>query len=399
MIEQDRNCMKGESMKEQEINWEMFECHIREALGSLNNLYEYIKAKRDGGKPEREMTIGQFAAEYEHVYHHLNFGWNTRMMDWQTADTDFETNEKMPDAFKMELPILIGMKEDKRPLVVDLASLPHILIAGACGQGKTTFLESMLQGFVSQFAPEEVGFVLYDEKCVEFVGWENSEYLEMPIAHNTKEAMAALKMLEGEMDIRLKMLASSGFGNIHAFNHREGGIGRFKYLIFVADEICDLIATEGKRVVSIISRLTAMGRAVGIHLVLATQRPDIRVLSGRLKANIQARIAFKTCTALDSERIVGERGAEELKGRGDLLFSCELGKVVRAQGVYVPCKDEPASTIEDQESLSKDYQRAVEYAHHKKRVFISSLQQDLGFGYNRAAKIYELMKENGLVKN
>lgn len=335
MIEQDRNCMKGESMKEQELNWEMFECHVREALGSLNNLYEYIKAKRDGGKPEREMTLGQFAAEYEHVYHHLNFGWNTRMMDWQTADAGSETNEKMPDAFKMELPILIGLKEDKRPLVVDLTSLPHILIAGACGQGKTTFLESMLQGFVSQFAPEEVGFVLYDEKCVEFAGWEDSEYLETPIAHNTKEAMSALKMLEGEMDIRLKMLARSGCGNIATFNHREGGHGRFTYLIFVADEICDLIAYEGKRVLPIISRLTAMGRAAGIHLVLATQRPACNILSDRLKTNIQARIAFKTYSAADSERIVGVSGAENLKGRGSLLFTRELGKVMRLQGVKI----------------------------------------------------------------
>lgn len=380
-------------MKTQEINWEMFERHVREALGSLNNIYEYIKTKRDGGKPEREMTLGQLAAEYEHVYHHLNFGWNTRMLDWKTAESDIERHEEMPKDFKMELPILVGLKEDKSPLVVDLASLPHILIAGTCGQGKTTFLESMLQGFTSTMTSEEVRFVLYDEKCVEFTGWEDSEYLEGRIAHNTKEVVSALKMLEGEMDIRLNMLASSGCGNIAAFNHREGGHGRFTYLIFVADEICDLIAYEGKRVLPIISRLTAMGRAAGIHLVLATQRPACNILSDRLKTNIQARIAFKTYSAADSERIVGVSGAENLKGRGDLLFSCELGKVVRAQGVYVPCKDEPASTIEDQESLSKDYQRAVEYAHHKKRVSISSLQQDLGFGYNRAAKICEMMKE------
>jgi len=237
----------------------------------------------------------------------------------------------------MELPLLIGKKEDGSVLVVDLARMPHLLMAGATGQGKTTLLETMLYGFISRFTPEEIKFVLYDEKRVEFVQWERSPYLTMSVVNEPKEALRVLKVLSGDMDRRFKILAAAGCRNIQEFNNRNAGETiRLPYLVFVADEIADLMAGEGKRAIIYLSRLTAMGRAAGIHIVLSTQRPDRKVLTSLLKANIPGRIAFKVCSGSDSLQVIDARGAENLNGRGDLLFKSGTDEIVRAQGAYVP---------------------------------------------------------------
>ena len=463
-------------MKKEKINWAMFERHVREAAGSLNNLHEYIKAKSEGKKPEREMSLGELAAEYAHVYHHLNFGWNTRMMDMATAESEFEMHEKWPTYFeqyfrdyeaeekpvvefkertgdwttvdydavdvtgesrKMELPMLIGKKEDGQPLVVDLARLPHLLIAGSTGQGKTTLIETMLYGFLKRFGPNDVKFVLYDEKCVEFVGWWQSPYLAIPVLNDPKKGVAAIKNLVREMDRRLKLFAASRCRNLYDYNHRPNGEGsRMPYLVFVADEISSLIANEGKHAIPYLSRLLAMGRAAGIHVVLATQRPARNILSASLKSNIPGRIALKVCNATDSRQIIDVSGAQNLNGRGDLLFRRDDGDVTRAQGAYVSCdvlykKIEEASasfkdsvsasddqtslgetlskdigesasgdsdsSVNDRERLAEDYLKAVAYVRIKKSASTSCLQRGLGFGYNRAAAVLEMMENNGLV--
>lgn len=371
-----------------EINWEMLAFHVREAKGSLDSLLEFleIKASRSERKegdenffPKHDAGEGRLWAELVQVYQHLNFGWNTRHMDAAVAETAFEQNEKWPldfDQFfhddgeidkpviepqaagqppktvdydsiditnaseRMNVPILIGMKEDGNPLVVDLSRLPHLLVSGTVGTGKTTFLSTMLYGFQKRFTPEEMRLVLYDEKRVEYTWWSDSPYLYRPVVYDAKTAFETLRDLDSEMKMRFEILNAAGCRNIQAYNADSSCSTtperrKMPYIMFVADEIAELMLIERKRALPIILRLTALGRAVGIHLVLATSRPAHNVISVRLKANIPGRIAFKMCSGIDSRQILDVNGAQNLAGRGDLLFMDGGGDLVRAQGASV----------------------------------------------------------------
>ena len=307
----------------------------------------------------------------------------------------------------MKLPVLIGRKEIGDLLMTDLTALPHLLIGGATGQGKSVFLETMLYGFLNWFGQDEIKFLLYDEKRVEFAPWRPSLYLERPVMEDPRTAVSALEDLVREGERRLQFVASAGCHDIVEYNaHLRGERARLPYLVFVADEMCELMVTEGRKSLQCISRLAELGRTVGIHLVLATQRPDGKVLSTRLKACCPGRIAFKVATEADSRQILGVGGAQNLNGRGDLRFRSGTGEIVRAQGVYIP-----SETLDDliaesaslqagpaaSEDLAADYARAVAYVRKTKQATLSSFQRDLGFGFMRALSILDRMEQEGLV--
>ena len=447
------------------MNWEMLAFHVREAKGSLDSLHEFLEVKA-GRREQKEgdenfflkhdASEGRLRAELAHVYHHLNFGWNTRHMDAAVAEAAFDLNEKWPLEFdqffrdydeidepiiephgdgrrsktleyasvdiaqasaRMDIPVLIGMKEDGKPLVVDLARLPHLLVSGITGSGKTAFLSSMLYGFLKRFTPEEMRLALYDEKCVEFTPWLGSPYLYRPVVTDAKKVLEVLKDLASEMKRRFNILSAARCRNVQDYNtapsfspapKRE----KMPYIVFIADEIAELMANEGKRALPIISQLTSMGRAAGIHLVLATSRPAREVVPAQLKANIPGRIAFKMFNGIDSRQIINASGAQNLSGRGDLLFTKDEADWIRAQGAWVSdallCKelerhaaemDEhgAATAFSEPKRFPDDYLKAVEYIREKGAVSISMLQRGLGFGYNHAAAIVEKMEAEGLV--
>lgn len=358
--------------------WDRIERHMREAKNSLESLYRSVIEKRDCKHCVREMTEGQFSESYAHVYHHLNFAWNTRKMCEHDAESSFELNEKWPleferykreedddlppvitfepmrepsrivtfdemsekDVQRMVLPIQIGRAENGETICADLAKLPHLIVAGATGQGKTVFLNSVIYRFLTHMTPKEVRLVVADPRCVEYTALIDSPFLAAPVIHETREFVPALKWIDIEMERRLKLFSRAHCRNIQEYNGRfaVGAISeKVPYLVMLVDEMSDYMALAKKQVESLVSRVSAKARAAGIHFIIATQQPDVVCLTNLLKANLPARIAFKMARSVDSRHIIERSGAENLNGRGDLLFS-DRGplQIRRAQCPYVP---------------------------------------------------------------
>jgi len=241
----------------------------------------------------------------------------------------------------MCLPIVVGRMSDGRMLCADLATLPHLIIAGAVGQGKTLFLNTMIHRFITHYAPEQVKLIVCDPKCVEYTALADSPFLALPMVYETNQFVSAIKWAEKEMERRLKMFARASCRNIQAYNEWvrdecRTPVARVPHVVVIVDEFADYMAEDRKRIEPIVWRLCVQGRASGIHLVIATQQPDRKCITGMIKANMPGRIAFKMAQAADSRHIIGEDGAENLKGLGDLLFLDRDGSSIqRAQCDYV----------------------------------------------------------------
>lgn len=245
-------------------------------------------------------------------------------------------------ARKFELPFVLGQDDFGEDVIVELARLPHLLIGGASGRGKTTCLNSLLAGLIGTKTPEDVRFIVYDPKRVEFVWANGLPHLAMPVISDASRMMQTLSWLALEMERRLKMFTRTYCRNIGEFNGRNR-IGDLPadmpktvpYIVVVIDELADLMLAHGKEVVQQITRITATGRAAGIHLVVATSCPDCMAASGLLKANILGRLAFQTLNSIDSRAVIDDVGAELLNGRGDFMFRNGSEEIVRGQGAYI----------------------------------------------------------------
>jgi len=320
-----------------------------------------------------------------------------------------------------KLALGLGKTTWGEPFVADLARMPHLLIAGATGSGKSVCLNSIITSLLYRLHPDETRFIMIDPKMLELTAYEGIAHLEKPVVTNPKLAERILTECVVEMEERYKKLARAGVRSIEDYNKRKKPI--LPYLIITVDELADLMMASSTRIEALITRLAQMARAVGIHLILATQRPSVDVITGLIKANFSARIAFQVASKVDSRTILDVNGAEKLLGRGDMLF-IQTGhpEPQRIHGTYISREEtekiveflktqtyrpEPLNIFPDQEmeeieaSLddSKDdlFIQAVEVVIRHKQGSVSLLQRRLGVGYQRAARLIDQLEEEGIV--
>lgn len=245
-------------------------------------------------------------------------------------------------AHNFRLPFVVGVDEFGNDVVLELARLPHVLIGGATGLGKTTCLNSLIAGLVATKTPDEVRFVVYDPKCVEYIGLADLPHLIMPPVTSVEKMAEVVHWLESEVDNRLQMFASVKCRNITQFNSRkqkdedvEELPKTVPYIVAVLDDITDLMQNAGKKIEPILCRITAIARTAGVHLVMATAHPDAKVVTSAIKANIPGRIAFMTASSADSRLLIEDRGAEYLLGNGDFLLREGFREIIRGQGAFM----------------------------------------------------------------
>lgn len=332
-----------------------------------------------------------------------------------------------PQLAKMAVPVLLGKDITGRPQTMDIAQTPHLLIAGATGSGKSVCVNSIILSILYNRTPEQVRLLLVDPKIVELKLYNGIAHLLAPVITEPKKAFQALQYCLCEMERRYALLDGMSVRDIKTYNakiKREGiAAETLPYIVIIIDEFADLMVTTGKELESTVARLCAMSRAVGIHLVLATQRPSINVITGLIKANIPTRIAFMVASNADSRIILDESGAEKLLGKGDMLYvSITNPFPVRLQGTFVSDTDvervvEHVKTlrtpeyIDDEIFIDEDeqteevfigdsdplYDKALEIVLLEGKASASYLQRRLKIGYNRAARIVEEMYDRGVV--
>jgi S-DNA-T family DNA segregation ATPase FtsK/SpoIIIE len=326
-------------------------------------------------------------------------------------------------ANKAKLPLPLGRDVNGRPVIADLARMPHLLIAGATGSGKSVCINTIIATFLLTRTPDELQMLLIDPKKVELVGYKHVPHLKGPIVTEMDKVVSALRMVLHEMDRRYRMFADLGVRNIDGYNLKRDDdqeMENLPYLVVVIDELADLMMTTPEEVETLLARLCQMARATGIHMLIATQRPSVDVLTGLIKANVPARIAFAVTSLTDSRVILDMPGAERLLGRGDMLYMPpDAAKPIRIQGSYIPDQDlirivnfwrkqQPRTEFEsewaefpvaDTDEGGDDPLRdqAVEIVRRQGTASASMLQRRLRIGYNRAARLIESMEEEGLI--
>lgn len=306
------------------------------------------------------------------------------------------------------------------PVVADLTRMPHLLVAGATGAGKSVFLNSMVTSILYKASPDEVKMLMIDPKLLELSAYDGIPHLIAPVVTAPKEAAEMLRAMVFEMERRYRLIAEKGARSIENYNAAASdGEERLPYIVVFIDELADLMfASTSSHVEDSIARLAQMARASGIHLMLATQRPSVDVITGLIKANFPARVAFQVTSKIDSRTIIDAQGAEQLIGRGDMLFMLPGLRIVRIHGALITESEVKAVTdfvrgqgapdyglLPESEAEPKGgsgerdelYYRALEFAESAGEVSISALQRRLKVGFNRAARIMELMEEDGLV--
>ncbi len=340
------------------------------------------------------------------------------------------------------LTMALGKDINGRLRTTQLDSMPHLLIAGSTGSGKSVLINSFILSILYKATPEQVRFIMVDPKTVELGLYDGIPHLLTPVITDMKKAANALKNATREMERRLKLLAEHGVRNIEQYNRKmeamdeesrvpdeEGDAppSHLPYIVIVIDELADLMVIEGRRVEESITRLAQMARAVGLHLVLATQRPSVDVITGLIKANIPARLSFRLATRVDSRTILDSMGAEALLGRGDMLFLPPgSGRMVRLHGPFVseeevhavvgawkeqgapeyetallapPADEDEEEGSEEDGSGSDDpaYQDALRVVLEMGKASTSTLQRRLSLGYGRAARILDSMERQGII--
>jgi len=326
---------------------------------------------------------------------------------------------------KSKLAIALGRDVAGHPMVADLAKMPHMLIAGATGTGKSVSINSLFISLLYRNTPQDVKFIVIDPKRVELNLYNGIPHLLTPVVIETEKAVNSLKWAVAEMDRRYKLLSESGKRNITEYNEASG-LG-MPYIVILVDELADLMAVAQADVEAAIVRLAQMARAVGIHLVLATQRPSVDIITGLIKANITSRIAFAVASQIDSRTILDSSGAEKLLGNGDMLYiSAEFNKPRRIQGAFIGEKEvkkvvdffkaQTGAVIYNEEILEKPKRalgisgsegdigdddpllgEAIEEVKHAGKASASLLQRRLRVGYARAARLLDILEARGII--
>jgi S-DNA-T family DNA segregation ATPase FtsK/SpoIIIE len=361
------------------------------------------------------------------------------------------------------LALCLGKTIGGEPVVVDLARMPHLLIAGTTGSGKSVAINTMILSLLYRLTPEQCRLIMVDPKMLELSVYDGIPHLLTPVVTDPKKAVVALKWAVREMEERYKKMSKLGVRNIDGYNVRlaeakakgetlsrtvhtgydkESGEAIYEkeeldleplpYIVVIVDEMADLMMVAGKDIEGAVQRLAQMARAAGLHVILATQRPSVDVITGTIKANFPTRISFQVTSKIDSRTILGEQGAEQLLGQGDMLYMAGGGRISRVHGPF--CSDEEvekvvrhlksqgspqyleAVTTAEDEMVDEDgnpvfdatsmgatgdatdlYRQAVQIVTRDKKASTSYIQRRLQIGYNRAASIMERMEQEGIV--
>lgn len=324
---------------------------------------------------------------------------------------------------KAKLPLALGRDVNGNYIVGDLTKMPHLLIAGATGSGKSICINGIISTFLLTLRPNELQMVLIDPKMVELVGFNGAPHLKCPVVTEMDKVVGTLRLVLQEMDQRYQKFASLGVRNIDGYNQlrqEDSGLEAMPYLVVIIDELADLMLTTPEEVETLLVRLAQMARATGIHLLIATQRPSVDVITGLIKANVPARIAFAVTSLVDSKVVLDLPGAERLLGRGDMLFlPPDASKPTRVQGSFIEDRDlqyvvrhwrkavpnhqyDPAWTAvpsaNEEEAEPDDLmEQALQIVRKQQKASASMLQRRLKIGYNRAARLIEQMEDEGYV--
>jgi len=360
-----------------------------------------------------------------------------------------------------KLPLCLGKNIGGESIIVDLARMPHLLIAGTTGSGKSVAINTMILSLVYRLRPDQCRLIMVDPKMLELSVYDGIPHLLTPVVTDPKKAVVALKWAVREMEERYKKMSKLGVRNIDGYNSRvaeakdkgetltrtvhtgydrESGEAIYEkeqlefeplpYLVVIVDEMADLMMVAGKDIEGAIQRLAQMARAAGIHVILATQRPSVDVITGTIKANFPTRISFQVTSKIDSRTILGEQGAEQLLGQGDMLYMAGGGRISRVHGPFVSDdevekvvrhlksqgspqyleevtkaddEDEDGNPVFDGTGMGQTgdatdlYQQAVQIVMRDQKASTSYIQRRLQIGYNRAASIMERMEQEGVV--
>ncbi len=321
----------------------------------------------------------------------------------------------------IKLPIALGKSISGKPIVGDLSSMPHLLIAGTTGSGKSVCINTIILSLLYRHTPEKCKFILIDPKMLELSTYEGIPHLLCPVITEAKKAASVLGWVVKEMESRYRLMTKEGVRNIDGYNLKHKL--PMPYIVVVVDEMSDLMLVAGKEIENYIQKLSQMARAAGIHIIMATQRPSVDVITGTIKANFPTRISFQVTSKIDSRTILGEQGAEQLLGKGDMLYMSSANRIVRIHAPFVSDNeiekinnslrsqaepdyvDEILSFADEKEigenqiAGDKDelYQQALEIIKSEGKASTSFLQRKLQIGYNRAARIIDMMEADGIV--
>lgn len=311
---------------------------------------------------------------------------------------------------KEALPWALGVGIGGETLVVDIAKFPHLLMAGTTGSGKSVAMNTLIASLLKKLPPDECKFVMIDPKQLELAVYANIPHLLMPVVTDPEKAVEALQWTVSEMERRYAQMAQVGVRNISGFN--KCSEERMPYLVVVIDEVADLMMVAGKEVERLVQRLAQMARAAGIHLIMATQRPSVDVITGTIKANFPTRISFSVASKFDSRTILGEQGAEQLLGMGDMLFMASGAKPKRAHGAFIDdsalaafvgtlgaAKTEVSQKVETAPTAQAPslYDHAKHIALVEGKASAGYLQRRLGVPYLEAFKLTEQLEAEGVV--
>ena len=331
------------------------------------------------------------------------------------SDKNFKKRE-------IKLPIALGKSISGEPITSDLSLMPHLLIAGTTGSGKSVCINTIILSLVYKHAPDICKFILIDPKMLELSTYEGIPHLLCPVITEAKKAASVLGWVVKEMESRYRLMTKVGVRNIDGYNEKHKV--KMPYIVVIVDEMSDLMLVAGKEIENYIQKLSQMARAAGIHIIMATQRPSVDVITGTIKANFPTRISFQVTSKIDSRTILGEQGAEQLLGKGDMLYMSSANRITRIHAPYVSeieidkvnnflrnqaepdYVDEILNFADEKEIGEKNndnaetdelYNEALEIIKSERKASTSFLQRKLQIGYNRAARIIDQMEANGEV--